>query len=63
MLLSNQYRKFRFDDPIDFIRESRFLTPLVNILTPSPETKLASHLGQVGRILHKDWTKYDFIFS
>ena len=48
-----------FDDLIDFIRESNLLMPLINILTPFPGTKLFKRLEEEGRILHKDWSKYD----
>jgi radical SAM superfamily enzyme YgiQ (UPF0313 family) len=48
-----------FDDLIDFIRESNLLMPLINILTPFPGTKLFRRLEEEGRILHKDWSKYD----
>jgi len=48
-----------FDELIDFIRESNLLMPLINILTPLPGTKLFKRLDEQGRILHKDWTKYD----
>jgi radical SAM superfamily enzyme YgiQ (UPF0313 family) len=33
--------------------------PLINILTPLPGTKLFKRLDEEGRILHKDWSKYD----
>jgi len=48
-----------FDELIDFIRESNLLMPLINILTPLPGTKLFKRLEAEGRILHKDWSKYD----
>jgi len=48
-----------FDDLIAFIRESNLLMPLINILTPLPGTKLFKRLEDEGRILHKDWSKYD----
>jgi radical SAM superfamily enzyme YgiQ (UPF0313 family) len=48
-----------FDELIDFIRESNLLMPLINILTPLPGTKLFKRLDEQGRILHKDWSKYD----
>lgn len=48
-----------FDELIDFIRESNLLMPLINILTPFPGTKLFQRLDEEGRILHKDWSKYD----
>lgn len=48
-----------FDELINFIRESNLLMPLINILTPLPGTKLFERLEKEGRILHKDWSKYD----
>jgi radical SAM superfamily enzyme YgiQ (UPF0313 family) len=48
-----------FDELISFIRESNLLMPLINILTPLPGTKLFKRLDEEGRILHKDWSKYD----
>ena len=33
--------------------------PLINILTPFPGTELFKRFEQEGRILHKDWSKYD----
>jgi radical SAM superfamily enzyme YgiQ (UPF0313 family) len=48
-----------FDELIGFIRESNLLMPLVNILTPFPGTKLFKRFEAEGRILHKDWSKYD----
>jgi radical SAM superfamily enzyme YgiQ (UPF0313 family) len=48
-----------FDELIGFIAESNLLMPLINILTPLPGTKLFKRLEAEGRILHKDWTKYD----
>lgn len=48
-----------FDKLIEFINESNLLMPLVNIMTPFPGTKLFDRLETEGRILHKDWSKYD----
>ncbi len=48
-----------FDELIDFIQESNLLMPLINILTPFPGTELFKRLEAEGRILHKDWSKYD----
>ena len=48
-----------FDELISFIRESNLLMPLINILTPFPGTKLFKRLEEEGRILHRDWSKYD----
>jgi radical SAM superfamily enzyme YgiQ (UPF0313 family) len=48
-----------FDELIDFIRETNLLMPLINILTPFPGTELFKRLEEEGRILHKDWSRYD----
>ncbi|MDQ1238499.1 MAG: hypothetical protein QG577_684 [Thermodesulfobacteriota bacterium] len=48
-----------FDELINFIQEAKLLMPLINILTPLPGTKLFKRLEEEGRILHRDWTKYD----
>ncbi len=48
-----------FDELIDFIRESRLLMPLINILTPFPGTELFMRFEAEGRLLHRDWSKYD----
>jgi radical SAM superfamily enzyme YgiQ (UPF0313 family) len=48
-----------FDELIAFIEETRMLTPLINILTPFPGTKLFKRFEEEGRILHRDWSKYD----
>ncbi len=48
-----------FDELIAFIRKTRLLMPLINILTPFPGTKLFKRLEEEGRILHKDWNRYD----
>jgi len=48
-----------FDELADFIDEAKLLMPLVNILTPFPGTELFKRLEKEGRIIHKDWSKYD----
>jgi radical SAM superfamily enzyme YgiQ (UPF0313 family) len=48
-----------FDELIDFIDDTRLLMPLINIMTPFPGTRLFKRLEEEGRILHKDWDKYD----
>ena len=48
-----------FDELTGFIREANLLMPLINILTPLPGTRLFKRLEAEGRILHKDWSKYD----
>ncbi|HOS97496.1 MAG TPA: DUF4070 domain-containing protein, partial [Deltaproteobacteria bacterium] len=48
-----------FDELIAFLRETNLLMPLINVLTPFPGTELFKRLEKEGRILHKDWDKYD----
>ncbi len=48
-----------FDELIDFLNETHLLMPLINILTPFPGTRLFDRMEEEGRILHKDWSKYD----
>ena len=48
-----------FDELIHFIKEAKLLMPLINILTPFPGTELHKRMDEEGRILHKDWSKYD----
>jgi len=48
-----------FKELSEFISESRLLVPIINILTPFPGTKLFKRLSDEGKILHKDWSKYD----
>ena len=48
-----------FEELVDFIQEANLLMPLINILTPFPGTELFKRLEDEGRIIHKDWSKYD----
>ena len=48
-----------FDELINFIEENNLLMCLINILTPFPGTKLLENLEKEGRIIHKDWSKYN----
>ncbi|MFQ5559681.1 MAG: radical SAM protein [Nitrospinota bacterium] len=48
-----------FDELVAFIEGCNLLMPLINILTPFPGTKLFSRLEKEGRILHKNWDRYD----
>ena len=48
-----------FDELIDFIEEAHILEPIINILTPFPGTKLYKRFEEEGRIIHKDWSRYD----
>jgi radical SAM superfamily enzyme YgiQ (UPF0313 family) len=51
--------KSSFDELIDFIDEAKLLMPVINIITPFPGTKLFNRFEEEGRIIHKDWSKYD----
>jgi len=51
--------KESFKELTEFIDETHLLMPLINILTPFPGTKLFIRLEEEGRILYKDWDKYD----
>ena len=48
-----------FDRTDEFIRKSRIDIPLLRILTPFPGTPLFTRLDSEGRILSRDWSKYD----
>ncbi|MGO9146916.1 MAG: B12-binding domain-containing radical SAM protein [Desulfomonilia bacterium] len=48
-----------FDELIDFIQDTNLLMPLINVLTPFPGTELFKRLEKEGRLLHKDWSRYD----
>jgi radical SAM superfamily enzyme YgiQ (UPF0313 family) len=48
-----------FIELIHFIEDARLLMPLINILTPYPGTKLFNRLEKEGRIINKDWRRYD----
>ena len=43
----------------DFIEENNLILNLINILVPFPGTRLYERLEKEGRILTKDWRKYD----
>jgi radical SAM superfamily enzyme YgiQ (UPF0313 family) len=48
-----------FDELIHFIDKANILEPVINILTPFPGTRLFQRFEAEGRIIHKDWSKYD----
>lgn len=48
-----------FDELIAFIRETHLLMPVINILTPFPGTKLYKRFEEEGRIINRDWSRYD----
>ncbi len=49
-----------FEKTAKFIQDNNLVYTMVNILTPLPGTKLYKRLESEGRILHKNWEKYDF---
>lgn len=48
-----------FEKTIDFINRNNIVYNYVNILTPLPGTRLFKKLENEGRLLHKNWFKYD----
>ncbi len=48
-----------FERTIDFAVENKILTASFHILTPLPGTRLFERLQAEGRILHRDWSRYD----
>jgi radical SAM superfamily enzyme YgiQ (UPF0313 family) len=44
---------------VDFVKQNRITGVNYCHLTPFPGTRLFSQLEQEGRILHRDWSKYD----
>jgi radical SAM superfamily enzyme YgiQ (UPF0313 family) len=49
-----------FEKTVKFIRETNIIYNCVNLLTPLPGTRLFNRLESEGRVLHKDWARYDF---
>lgn len=48
-----------FDDVLNFMEKNRIEAGLFSILTPFPGTRIFKRLEQEGRIIEKDWSKYD----
>jgi radical SAM superfamily enzyme YgiQ (UPF0313 family) len=48
-----------FDRTIEFADRNKLLTASFHILTPLPGTKAYAHLESEGRLLHRDWSRYD----
>ena len=48
-----------FDCTVDFTIENKILTASFHILTPYPGTRLFARLEKAGRLLHRDWSRYD----
>jgi radical SAM superfamily enzyme YgiQ (UPF0313 family) len=49
-----------FDQVYDFIEQNKIDTPLVGILTPFPGTDLWKQFEAEGRIIDRNWEKYNF---
>lgn len=49
-----------FERTIGFVRKERLIAAQFAILTPFPGTPLYRRLEAEGRILDRDWSKYDF---
>lgn len=48
-----------FEKTDEFIRKNNLKMPFANILTPYPGTPIYNQFEKEGRILTKDWSKYD----
>ncbi|MEQ8763044.1 MAG: radical SAM protein [Planctomycetota bacterium] len=48
-----------FERTIDWVEKVRLETATFHILTPYPGTPLFRQLEREGRLLHKDWSRYD----
>jgi len=48
-----------FERTVRFLEESRVSLPTFHILTPYPGTALFEQFDREGRLLHKDWSRYD----
>ena len=48
-----------FDETLEFLETTGVQNATFNILTPFPGTRLYQHLETQGRILTRDWTKYN----
>jgi len=48
-----------FEDTVDFLKETGVQNATFNILTPFPGTPLFRRLDAQGRILTRDWQKYN----
>jgi radical SAM superfamily enzyme YgiQ (UPF0313 family) len=48
-----------FENTVKFINDTNIASPVLNILTPFPGTRLFERLSKENRILHADWSKYD----
>lgn len=48
-----------FDKTIDWVEEQRLECATFHLLTPYPGTPLFKQMESEGRLLHRDWSKYD----
>ena len=49
-----------FDDTLEFIHRNHLEYAMFSVLTPLPGTGVYGEHKRDGRILHEDWSKYDF---
>ncbi len=49
-----------FADTLKFLQQNRTIALQLNILTPLPGTPLFEKMEREGRIIDRDWTKYDY---
>ena len=52
-----------FEKTVNFAKEANIYTPFFNILTPFPGTRFFDRLEAEGRIIDKDWSKYNALRS
>jgi len=48
-----------FESTVNFIKDTNIASPVINILTPFPGTRLFERFKNENRILHTNWSKYD----
>ena len=48
-----------FEKTLRFVEESSLSVPTFNLLTPYPGTKLFGQYEQEGRLLHREWSRYN----
>jgi len=48
-----------FDQAYDFVQKAKLESPYFSILTPYPGTRMFSRLEAEGRIIDRDWSKYN----
>jgi radical SAM superfamily enzyme YgiQ (UPF0313 family) len=48
-----------FERTVEFATKNRIETATFHVLTPYPGTRLFDALARAGRLLHRDWSRYD----